>query len=74
MKTFSSFQVEAIADALHNVSKSAFIVEFREGFSVKCRLDKVDDEIAVSTIGWGGATYFPNTELGRKSALKYLID
>ena len=81
MKTYKFTQTKEIANALNNVSKPSsgdFIVDFTGNdygvgdFAVKCFHDRNDDSIAISTIGWVGATWFSNTTEGRAKAFKHL--
>jgi len=81
MKTYHYTQTKEIANALNNVSKPSsgdFIVDFTGNdfgvgdYSVKCFHDSKDDTIAVSTIGWIGASWFSNTPEGRAKAFEHL--
>ena len=81
MTTYKFTQTKEIANALNNVSKpssGSFIVDFTGNdygvgdFAVKCFHDTNDDSIAVSTIGWSGASWFSNTPEGRAKAFEML--
>lgn len=78
MTTYKFTQTKEIANALNNVDKESFIVDFtnnpyiNQDYAVKCFHDRNDDTIAVSTIGWSGANWFCNTPEGRKRAFKML--
>lgn len=79
MKTYKYTQTKEIANALNNVSKPSsgdFIVDFTGSkygdYSVRCWHDRNDNSIAVSTIGWLGASWFSNTPEGRAKAFEHL--
>lgn len=78
MTTYKFTQTKEIANALNNVDKESFVVDFinnpyiRQDYLVKCSHDRNDDTIAVSTIGWSGASWYTNTPEGRDKAFKDL--
>ena len=78
MTTYKFTQTKEIANALNNVDKESFIVDFtnnpylNQDYAVKCFHDRNDDSIAVSTIGWSGASWFNNTFEGRAKAFEML--
>lgn len=78
MTTYKFTQTKEIANALNNVDKESFIVDFtnnpyiNQDYAVKCFHDRNDDTIAVSTIGWSGANWFCNTPEGRERAFEML--
>ena len=78
MKTYKFTQTKEIANALSNVKREAFYVDFTGNnygvgdFAVICHFDTSDDTIAVGTLGWGSASWFNNTPEGRAKAFDML--